>query len=104
MRKPYRERAEARERETFGKMRIFGKFLLYFFLFEVACVLFLVWSMLWDGWLALLVFALSMLLPLLLGINAGICAAAMSKTRNIEREAMELKKVFFKQAGKERTS
>ncbi|MDR1508633.1 MAG: hypothetical protein LBS53_03260 [Synergistaceae bacterium] len=95
MRKPYRERAADRDRKRYEGMKKVGRYLLYFFLFEVACVLFLAWSLLWDSWLALFVFVLSLLLPLALGICFGMWVSASGKARNIERDAMENRRVMM---------
>jgi membrane protein implicated in regulation of membrane protease activity len=94
MRKPYRERAAERDRKRFESMKKAGKYLLYFFLFEVACVLFLAWSLLWDSWLELFIFVLAMLLPLMLGISFGMWAVTSRKAVNIERDAMENRRVM----------
>jgi hypothetical protein len=99
MRKPYRERAEDRDRKRYEGMKKIGKFVMCFFLFEVACVLFLAWSLLWDSWLELFIFVLAMLLPLTLGINFGMWAVASGKARNITRDAAENQRVLVKFAG-----
>ena len=99
MRKPYRERAAERDRKRFEVMKKTGKYFLYFFLFEVACVLFLAWSLLWDSWLALFIFVLAMLLPLMLGICLGMWAVSSGRAGNIEREAMENRRAMARFIG-----
>jgi hypothetical protein len=99
VRKPYRERAAERDRKRFEGMKRAGKYLLCFFLFEVACVLFLAWSLLWDSWLELFIFVLALLLPLMLGISFGMWAVSSGKAGNIEREAKENRKAMARFVG-----
>ena len=99
MRKPYRERAEERDRKRFEGMKKTGKYLVCFFLFEVVYILSLAWSLLWDSWLELFIFVLAMLLPLTLGINFGMWVITSGRAGNIKREAMENERVLVKFAG-----
>jgi fatty-acid desaturase len=96
MRKPYRERVEDRDRKRYEGMKKAGKCLMCVFLFEVAFVLFLAWSLLWDSWLELFIFVLALLLPLMLGIGIGAWIMASGRAGSVKREAMENERVLAK--------